>query len=310
VRIVSLLPSLTEICWALGLADELVGVTHECDYPPPVRCKPRVTRSLLPPDLSHAEIDAAVRERIAARLPLYALDTELLATLQPDLILTQALCPVCAISIDDVCQLAATLPGPPRVLSVEPTTLEEILISVELVARETGRERTARAIVSALRQRLAWISARLAGRTEEPRVVCLEWLEPPIVAGHWVPEMVAAAGGRDVLGIAGQPSYTVTWDQVAAAEPDILVAMPCGYTLSETVDLAHQLLGHPILQSIPAVQRGALWAVDASAYFSRPGPCVVRGVEILAAILHPERCSSDVQRLAVPVRTGTPLAPA
>lgn len=302
MRIVSLLPSLTEIVWALGLADQLVAVTHECDYPPAVRSKPRVTRSLLPPGLSQAEIDAAVRERVAAGLPLYELDTALLRALEPDLILTQALCPVCAVSVDDVCRLAATLPRPPRVVSVEPTTLREIFDSILTVGEATNRPHTAHAVVSALERRLAWIAERVGEPATRPRVVCLEWLDPPIVAGHWVPEMVAHAGGVDVLGIPGRPSFTVTWERVAEVAPDILVAMPCGYDLEETRRLSSELLAHPALRLTPAVIRDAVWAVDATNFFSRPGPRVIHGVEILAALFHPERCVLDPQRHAAPVR--------
>nr|WP_286207087.1 cobalamin-binding protein [Thermomicrobium sp. CFH 73360] len=297
-----MLPSLTEIVWALGLADQLVAVTHECDYPPAVRSKPRVTRSLLPPGLSQAEIDAAVRERVAAGLPLYELDTALLRALEPDLILTQALCPVCAVSVDDVCQLATTLPRPPRVVSVEPTTLREIFDSILTVGAATDRSHTAHAVVTALQRRLAWIAERVGEPATRPRVVCLEWLDPPIVAGHWVPEMVAHAGGVDVLGIPGRPSFTVTWERVAEAAPDILVAMPCGYDLEKTRRLSSELLGHPALRLTPAVIRDAVWAVDASNFFSRPGPRVIHGVEILAALFHPERCVLDPQRHAAPLR--------
>jgi len=307
VRIVSLLPSLTEICWALGLADDLVAVTHECDYPPAVRTKPRITRSLLPTGLSHEEIDAAVRQRVAAGLPLYELDTEQLAALAPDLILTQALCPVCAVSVDDVCRIAAWLPRPPRVVSVEPTTLDEIFASIVTIGEAVGRPQTGRAVVTALQRRLAWIRQRLAATTSRPRVVCLEWLAPPIVAGHWVPEMVALAGGQDVLGVAGKPSFTVTWEQVARAAPDFLVLMPCGYDLAGARDLGSQILAEPALRALPAIARATVWAVDASSYFSRPGPRVVRGVEILAALLHPERCATDTNDLAAPVRPASQL---
>ncbi len=302
MRIVSLLPSLTEIVWALGLADELVAVTHECDYPPAVRSKPRVTRSLLPSGLTQAEIDAAVRERVAAGLPLYELDVVRLRALEPDLILTQALCPVCAVSVDDVCRLAATLPRPPRVVSVEPTTLREIFDSILTVGEATNRPNTAHALVAALERRLAWITERVGEPATRPRVVCLEWLDPPIVAGHWVPEMVAHAGGVDVLGILGHPSFTVTWERVAEAAPDILVAMPCGYDLEGTLRLSSELLAHPALRRTPAVIREAVWAVDATHFFSRPGPRVIHGVEILTALFHPERCVLDPQRHAAPVR--------
>ncbi len=308
MRIVSLLPSLTEIVWALGLEHDLVAVTHECDYPPQVRNKPRVTRSLLPPGLSHADIDAAVRARLAAGQPLYALDRDLLAELRPDLILTQALCPVCAVSVDDVCRIAASLPHQPQVVSVEPTSLGEIFDSIETVGAATGRSATARAIVRALERRLAWLRERVVPFTDRPRVVCLEWLDPPIVAGHWVPEMVAMAGGHDVLGLPGRPSFTVDWEQVVTAAPEVLILMPCGYDADETRELALTLLPPTTLARLPATERGAIWAVDASSYFSRPGPRIVHGVEILASLLHPECRPLAFGRDAVPVSFSHPPA--
>lgn len=309
MRIVSLLPSLTEICAALGLIADVIAVTHECDYPPAVEEKLRVTRSLLTPGLSHQEIDAAVRERVRRGFPLYELDWEQLARLEPDVILTQSLCPVCAVSAEDISHFTASLARPPRVISVEPTTLEEILHSIILIGQVTGRPLTAQAIVLALRRRLDWICSQIAPTQERPRVLCLEWLDPPMVAGHWVPEMVSLAGGQDVLGRTGFPSFTTSWDAMKAAAPEIIIAMPCGYDLETTAELASELLlSHSELAATPAFQRGMVWAVDASSYFSRPGPRVVRGVEILASIFHPERCRI-VDELARPVRPGRPVLP-
>ena len=287
MRIVSLLPSLTEICCALGLDDELVAVTHECDYPPLVRAKPRITRSVLPPGLSQAEIDGAVRELVRSGRPLYQLDTERLAQLRPHLILTQALCPVCAVSYEDVAQIASALPQRPEVLSVEPHTLREVLDSILLVGEHTGRHATAAAVVASLEHRIDRVRQRLAEAEREPGVVCLEWLDPPMVGGHWVPEMVKLAGGRDLLGQPGAPSFTVTWEDVLAASPEVLVLMPCGYDLVGTRAVATGLSRVPGLSDTPAVANGRVYAVDASSYFSRPGPRLVTGLELLAGILHP-----------------------
>lgn len=287
MRIVSLLPSLTEICCALGLDDELVAVTHECDYPPLARAKPKITRSVLPPGLSHAEINRAVRELVRSGRPLYQLDTERLAQLRPHLILTQALCPVCAVSYEDVVQITSALPQRPEVLSVEPHTLRDVLDSIRLIGEHTGRCATATAVVASLQHRIDHVRQRLEAERELPGVVCLEWLDPPMVAGHWVPEMVALAGGRDRLGQVGAPSFTVTWDDVVAASPEVLVLMPCGYDLSGSRALATGLSQIPRLSGAPAVVKGHVYAVDASSYFSRPGPRLITGLELLAGILHP-----------------------
>ncbi len=287
MRIVSLLPSLTEICCALGLDDELIAVTHECDYPPPVRVKPKITRSVLPPGLSHAEIDRAVRELVRSGRPLYQLDTERLAQLRPHLILTQALCPVCAVSYEDVVQITSAFPQRPEVLSVEPHTLLDVLDSIRLIGEHTGRRASAAAVVASLRHRIEHVRQRLEVEREAPGVVCLEWLDPPMVAGHWVPEMVELAGGRDLLGQAGAPSFTVTWDDVVAAWPEVLVLMPCGYDLAGARAVATELNRVPGLPATPAAASGRVYAVDASSYFSRPGPRLITGLELLAAILHP-----------------------
>jgi iron complex transport system substrate-binding protein len=291
VRIVSLLPSLTEICCALGLEAELVAVTHECDFPPRVRTKPKVTRSVLPPGLSHGEIDAAVRALVQSGLPLYELDLDLLRRLQPELILTQALCPVCAASYEDVVQIARSLPRRPLVVSVEPHTLGDVLDSIRTVGEQAGRRLTATAVIASLEHRMARVRRRLSDLRVRPGIVCLEWLDPPMVAGHWVPEMVALAGGRDLLGRAAHPSFTVTWDDVRQARPEVLVLMPCGYDLAGSRAMAAVLSQVPGSTEIPAVASGRVYAVDASSYFSRPGPRLVTGLELLAAALHPAAVS-------------------
>jgi len=287
MRIVSLLPSTTELCVSLGLLDSLVGITHECDYPPAVRSLPHVTRSLLPEGLDHAAIDRAVRERVTAGQPLYTLDWELIAVLQPDLILTQALCPVCAVAYDDVCMLAAELPSRPNVLVVEPHTLEDVVASIHAIGVVTDRATCASAVAAALNQRIMWITKQCAAQPHRPRVVCLEWLDPPFIAGHWVPEMVERAGGIDVLGLRGQPSFAVDWETIADTDPDILIVMPCGYDALASAELAQAYW--PVLEhAVPrATQMGRVYAVDASSYFSRPGPRLVTGLALLAHLFHP-----------------------
>ncbi len=290
MRIVSLLPSITEICYSLGLGEQLVAVTHECDYPPAALQKPRITRNILPTDVTDsAEIDRFVRERISQGEAIYELDVDLLMQLEPDLILTQELCPVCAVSYQDVLKIARTMKRTPQVLSIEPTTMAGVLDSFRAVGVATGRERVAEAVIQALKHRIDWIGKRIsdiAGSSR--RVVCLEWLDPLMVGGHWVPEMVQLAGGQDMLGSAGGRSVCVNWEQVVAAAPDILVLMPCGNDLAHTVAEAEKLRELPRLDAIPAVQHELVFAVDGSSYFNRPGPRLINGIEILAEILHPE----------------------
>lgn len=295
MRIVSLLPSTTEICFALGLGDQLVAVTHECDYPPAAQKRPQITRNVLPPDIDDgAEIDRLIRERVLRGESIYELDVELLERLEPDLILTQELCAVCAVSYEDVQAIAQRLPNPPRVVSIEPRTVEEVLDSILTVGSLTRRTVTAKAVVAALRSRIAYIGGRVDSGQAPRRVVCLEWLDPPMVGGHWVPEMVALAGGQDVLGRAGQPSFAVTWEQICDAQPEVLVLMSCGYNLDGTIAEAERVsrtagVLPAFLDEIPAVHDGQVYAVDGSGYFNRPGPRIVGGIEILTGILHPER---------------------
>jgi iron complex transport system substrate-binding protein len=296
VRIVSLVPHATELLFALGLGADVVGVTHECDFPPAAGERPRVTRDVLASGLSAAAIDAAVRERTLAGEAIYELDRDALAALEPDLIVTQALCPVCAVSYEEVAQVAKTLPSTPRVIALDPKTLGETLGDVRTVAEATGRREQGVELVRTAAARIDRV--RLAVRTQpRPRVAALEWLDPVYVAGHWTPQLIELAGGEDVLGLPGEPSQTVSWDELAAAEPEVVVVMPCGYDAprahAEAVTYARELA---------TLNAGRIVAVDASAYFSRPGPRLLDGLELLAHILHPERIAAvpaGAQALAV-----------
>lgn len=294
MRIVSLLPSLTEICFTLGLEHQLSAVTHECDYPARAQSLPFITRSILPPGLTDgAEIDRRVKAAVAEGKALYELDVDKLKGLQPDLILTQELCPVCAVSVEDVRSIAGQLDPVPEVASVEPRTLDEVLESINRVGGLTNRDVTAKAVVDALRNQLERIAEHVQRSEHRQRVVCLEWLDPPMVAGHWVPEMVERAGGADPLGKAGRPSFEVAWRDVIDAEPDMIVLMPCGYDLPKTVAEAERVVSAgqripPEIEQTPAVREGHVYAVDGSSFFNRPGPRLVCGVEILAGIMHAE----------------------
>jgi iron complex transport system substrate-binding protein len=292
VRIVSLLPSATEIVAAIGLGDRLVGRTHECDWPAPVAAVPVVTRDLLSCDPANAAgIDRAVAAAAAAGERLAGLDEAALRRARPDLIVTQALCGVCAIEQEQVQEVADRLPGRPEVLSLEPTTLEGVLQSILVVGAATGAAAEAAALVEGLRARLARVRAATAGR-RRPRVVCLEWLDPPYVAGHWIPEQVRAAGGHDPLGRPGRPSARVAPERVAAADPEVLVLVPCGWDVARTLDA---IGGEPLLAPYAgtrAVRDGRVVVLDGSGCFSRPGPRLVEGVERLASALHPEAVSA------------------
>ena len=282
MRIVSLVPSATEMLFALGLGPELVAVTHECDYPPEALQLPRVTRDVLPSGLSAAQIDAAVKERTLAGRSIYELDEDALHELEPDLIVTQALCSVCAVSYDDVRAIADQISSRPRVISLDPRTIGEVLGDARTLAQETDRKDVAVELVRDAAERIDRV--RVAVRNApRPRVVALEWLDPPFAAGHWTPQMIAFAGGEDVLGFAGENSQERTWQEIEAAAPDIVIVMPCGYD----AQIAHREaeMHHDRLAALGA---GEVVAVDASAYFSRPGPRIVDGLELLARILHPE----------------------
>jgi iron complex transport system substrate-binding protein len=282
VRIVSLVPHATELLFALGAGADVVGVTHECDYPPAALDAAHVTRDVLEPGLSAGEIDAAVRERTLAGEAIYELDREALADLEPDLIVTQALCPVCAVSYDEVAEIAAELPSQPEVISLDPHTLGEAMGDVRTVAEATGRRDAGVDLVNAAAARIdrVGLAVRDAPRV---RVAAVEWLDPVFVAGHWTPQLVELAGGEDVLGLSGEPSQTVSWEELTAAAPELLVVMPCGYDAPRAHEEALTFAAE-----LRAVGAGRTVAVNASAYFSRPGPRLVDGLELLGHTLHPE----------------------
>jgi len=282
MRIASLVPSATEMLFALGLGDRVVAVTHECDYPPQARRLPHLTRTVLADGLSAREIDTAVKETVGEGRALYALDEERLAELAPDLIVTQAICDVCAVSFDDVVEVAARLPSRPRVLQQDPSTLGEMLEDVVRLGEATGLETEGHAMRGELEGRLASVRATVAG-AEAPRVVTLEWLDPPFVGGHWIPEMISIAGGEDVAGPPGLKSPEVAWGALSGLNPDVVIAMPCGWQVSEAHAQAVEHWGR-----IAALGAGRVYAVDAAATFSRPGPRLVDGVELLGHILHPD----------------------
>lgn len=282
VRIVSLLPSATEILFALGAGESVVGVTFECDHPPAARSRRIVSTSSIPEGLAPAEIDRVVAERVAAGEDLYRLDALALAELDADLVLTQDLCAVCAVDVSVVDDALAYLGCRAEVLTLDPHTLDEVLESVLTVGKATGAEAAAELLVAGLRARLGTVFEAVAGREPVP-VVVLEWTDPPFTPGHWVPDMVLAAGGRPVLGASGHRSERTTWAEVAAAAPALVVAAPCGFDLAASAGLASRVLESGVLP--PGVP---LWAVDANASFARPGPRLVDGVEALAAMIHPD----------------------
>lgn len=282
MRIVSLVPSATEMLFALGLGEQVVAVTHECDYPPAVRELPRVTRDVLPAGLTAAQIDAAVKERTLRGESIYELDTDALEELSPDLIVTQALCAVCAVSYDDVRALADTLESRPRVISLDPQTVGEVLGDARTLAAATDSRDAAAKLVHDSAGRIDRVRLRVRGH-RRPRVLALEWLDPPFAAGHWVPQLIEFAGGDDVLGFAGERSEERTWEEVIATNPDIVLVMPCGYD----AEIAHRE-AEMHREELAEVGAGEVVAVNASAFFSRPGPRIVDGLELLAHIIHPE----------------------
>jgi iron complex transport system substrate-binding protein len=283
VRIVSLVPSATEMLFALGLGDELTAVTHECDYPPEARELPRVTRDVIGPGLPPAEIDRAVRELTEQGRAIYELDEETLARVQPDLIVTQALCAVCAVSYDDVKAVAERLESHPRVISLDPHTLGEVLGDIRTLADATDAKDAGVELVQDAASRIDRV--RLAARAAPPvSVAALEWLDPVYTAGHWTPQMIEYAGGHDVLGLPGEHSERRGWEEVAAARPDVVVVMPCGYDAERAAEEAYDFA-----DELDALGARRVVAVDAAAYFSRPGPRLIDGLELMAHVLHPDR---------------------
>jgi iron complex transport system substrate-binding protein len=284
-RVVSLLPSATEILFDIGAADRVVAVTHECDYPAAARGLPRVTSSVMAIDgAAPGDIDRHIHASRHAGSSIYRLDEAALAQLEPDLIITQELCDVCAVAYSEVRRAVRRLSGEVPVLSLEPGSVEEICSSVEEVGAATECFQGAHRAAAAMRRRIAEIGA-LDPPEPRPRVVCIEWTDPLMVGGHWVPEMVRIAGGIDVLGKEGAPSRYVSWDEVVESRPDVMVLMPCGYDLPRTLELVPEVTSRPGFDDLACTRAGRVLAVDGSAYFSRPGPRIVHGLEILAGAL-------------------------
>ncbi|HVT59215.1 MAG TPA: cobalamin-binding protein [Thermoanaerobaculia bacterium] len=286
MRIVSLVPNGTEILFALGAGDMVVGVSHECDYPPEARQRPVVTGSALSPQMTAAEIDRTVSAQLASGASLYTLDEARIAELAPDLIVTQQLCPVCAVSTAQVDDAIQPLPHCPAVLSLDPRTLADVFADIGRVGHRLGRAGAAVALVRSLAARLAAVRHRVAGRPR-PQVLALEWLDPPFAGGHWVPEMIAAAGGDDLQGAPGGQSARLTWEELERLDPDLILAMPCGFDEAGARAQVDAVAPLPQWQRLRAVQAGRVFPLDANGCFSRPGPRLVDGVERLAEIIHP-----------------------
>jgi iron complex transport system substrate-binding protein len=305
VRIASLLPSATEIVCALGLVDDLVAITHECDYPPSLRGKPVVTSSVLDGGpRSSAEIDRHIRHLVHEGSSIYALDAEALHRLGPDLILTQELCEVCAVSYPIVERAARSLEADTKIVSLEPERLDDVFENIRLVGRLTGREGPAAALIEALERRIDSVKAQLEGRPPRP-VVCLEWIDPLYNCGHWTPELVGIAGGSDPLGVLGLPARPMEWETVTRSDPDAIVVMACGFSLARSLQEVSLLEALPDWDQLRAVRDQNVFVVDGNAFFSRPGPRLVDSVEILAGLLHPDVVpapSPDTARRWEPVR--------
>ncbi|MBI2485462.1 MAG: cobalamin-binding protein [Deltaproteobacteria bacterium] len=289
MRICSFLPSMTEIVYALGLGDNLVGVTHECDYPPDATSKSRVIMSLVKPEeLTSKEIDILVSENYKAGKSTYIVGEEALRKANPDIILTQGLCDVCAVSGNEVTEAVKVLGHSPQIISLEPNTLDEILDTILIVGEATERKDEAKNLVAKLKHRIERVKSLLGKEKNRPRVFCMEWLDPVYVAGHWIPEMVEIAGAECGLGKAGAPSFKVSWDEILDFSPQIIVLMPCGFDIEKTLGEVDILTSNERWHRLPAARKGHVYLVDANSYFSRPGPRIVDGLEILAKIFHPE----------------------
>jgi iron complex transport system substrate-binding protein len=297
MRIASLVPSATELLFALDLGDSVVAVTHECDYPPGVEQLPHLTRSVIPEGLPPAEIDAAVREHTGRGEALYELDESKLRELDVDLIVTQAVCEVCAVSFDDVRAIAERLPTEPRVISLDPATLGEVLADIPRLAEVADAKAAGERLAEEAGARIEAVERAVDG-APRPRVAALEWLDPVYVGGHWVPQMIELAGGEDVLGLPGEKSRTSEWSDIEAAVPEVVLAIPCGYYAEEA---AAETLRHG--ERLAALGARVV-AVDAAAYFSRPGPRLVEGIELLGHLLHPELVPAPPSRRSIEVDLG------
>ena len=288
MRIVSLLPSATEIICALGLKDSLVGISHECDYPPDIRHLPAVTASAIDKNLASIAIDQQVREHLQTSNALYMLDLELLESLQPDLIVTQALCDVCAVSAVDVEQAICRLPGNPRLVNLEPQSLDDVFSTIEKVGQASGQPDATQSLLQSMRARIAAVSDLPRPDGSASRVACLEWIDPPFNAGHWTPELVGLAGGISVTGIPQQPSQTIDWETLILANPDIVFVACCGYSLDRTLEDIPLLLAETQRLAPGFWADRQLFVTDGNHYFNRPGPRLVDSLEILATALHPD----------------------
>jgi iron complex transport system substrate-binding protein len=294
MRIVSLIPSATEILFALGLGDEICGVSHECDFPAEVRSKRVVVHPRIPDGLAAGEVERRVREYVSRGESLYIVDAAALAEIDPDLIITQDLCHVCAATPDDLAAALNGLARTPRILTLDPQSLNDVYEDIRRVAEAAGCAPQATRVIASLRGRVSAVESTVAGRAR-PRVLCLEWLDPPYPGGHWVPQMVEQAGGFDVLGKVRVPSVAVAWDAVLATQPDIVFIMPCGYGAEKA---ASEYAVAPLPKAwadLPAVRSGRVFCVDGSSYYSRSGPRLVDGIEILAGLIHPE-CADKIAR--------------
>lgn len=288
MRIASLVPHATELLFALGLSEQIVAVTHECDYPQEALALPKLTRDVLPKGLSAAEIDRAVRARTLEGLAIYELDEQALSDLMPDIIVTQALCPVCAVSYEEVSTIASRIPSSPQVISLDPKTFGETLGDVRTLASATNRKDEGVDLIREIADRVDRVKLAVRG-LPRPRVAAIEWLDPVFVAGHWTPQLVELAGGEDVLGLPGEPSLQIAWELAAAAAPEVVVLMPCGFDAPRAYDEA---LLHA--KQLAGLNASRVVAVNGSAYFSRPGPRLIDGLELLAHILHPEAIPAGV----------------
>lgn len=289
MRVVSLLPSATEIVGVLDLMEELVGVSHECDFPPEANTKTRVTRCPLHgSSLPSGEIDQRVRETLRDQETLYTLDEEAMRRLRPELILTQKLCDVCAVGYGSVEKFAATLPAPPRIINLEPKTLKDIYGDIIRVADALGAPERGVEAVENLRERVRVVKERAAEAIFRPRTVLLEWIQPPFCGGHWNPELVDLAGGEEMIGRVGEPSRTLEWEEVRKARPQVLVLACCGFSVERTLQDLPILKAYPGFAELPAVKSGRVYVADGNSYFARPGPRIVDSLEMLAGIIHPD----------------------
>ncbi len=287
MRIVSLLPSATEIICSLGLVDSLVGVSHECDYPAEVLDLPKVTTSLIPEAASSKEIDALVREKLKTSKALYSLNQSVLEKLKPDLIITQALCDVCAVAEEEVRTVVSKLPGAPQVINLAPMTLAQVFESILQVGRAVGKEEHANTVVNAYQKRVDDVVLRSKQMTKKPKLVFLEWLDPPFSSGHWTPELIAMAGGMELLGKPGVPSRTLSWREVADAKPEMLFIAACGFNVERTMQDLSVLDNVMMQKEFASLKPEKVFVADGSQYFNRPGPRLVDSLEILAHAIDP-----------------------